>query len=192
MPVALAGVSFPDILWALLVFSRIEEVRVDPSSPLHKYLVFVKYPFSHSLVVTNVLSSVIGAALALVMGNPYVLLVFVLGSISHWVLDVFVHLKDLPLLGIGKGDRTFGFGLWKRGRLAFAVEYAFYIVVTVLVVPLSAVPVALLLGAVFHLLNANSFLGFTRKNPFDSSSYAYATITLAGFVLFSLSASIMV
>jgi hypothetical protein len=41
---------------------------------------------------------------------------------------------------------------------------------------------ALLLGMVFHLVNANSFFGFTRKNPFKTPA-SYALIALIGFAL---------
>lgn len=187
--VALAGVSFPDLLWSVLIFSHIEKVKVNPNSPLQKYLIFTKYPFSHSLVLTNILASIVGVILSLILNDLYVAFVFVLGSASHWMLDTIVHLKDLPVLGFGAKDRKIGVGLWNHGTLAFAVEYVFYAAVTVLAVPLGLIPIALLLGAAFHLLNANSFFGFTKNNPFDSSSNVYAAVTLAGFVLFSLFAS---
>ena len=47
-----------------------------------------------------------------------------------------------------------------------------------------AVPL-LVIGAIFHLLNANSFLGFTKTNPFKTDR-AYAAVTLVGFIAMSL------
>ena len=179
------AVGFPDLLWAVLVLARVEKVEVNPDSPLQKYMRFAKYPYSHSLVVTNVLSLTVGAVLAAALGNPYVALVFVLGSASHWLLDVVVHLGDLPVLGFN-GDRKVGFGLWKWGKTAFAFEFLFYAAAAVVLLPTSFVPGALVLGAVFHAVNANTFLGLTKKNPFDSSSSAYAAVTLVGFTLIPL------
>jgi len=48
-----------------------------------------------------------------------------------------------------------------------------------LIVPLLAV------GAIFHVLNANSFLGFTKTNPFKTDR-AYAVLPLVGFIGMSL------
>lgn len=55
--------------------------------------------------------------------------------------------------------------------------------ITVLVVqPAMVVPLPAL-GLAFHLLNANSFLGFSRTDPFTPGSYAFAA--LAGFLTFT-------
>ncbi|HYM38671.1 MAG TPA: hypothetical protein VEY12_00805, partial [Thermoplasmata archaeon] len=159
--VILAGVSFPDILWPFLVFSGTEKVVVDPASPLQSNIRFTGLRYSHSLVLGTAIASVIGAVLGLVV-NPLTGFVFVLASASHWVLDIPVHLRDLPVLGFN-GDRKVGLGLWARPRLAFTVEFLFYVALSVLFVPATVLPLVLVLGAVFHLLNANSFLGLTKK-----------------------------
>jgi len=49
--VALAGVSFPDLLWGVTVLTGLEKVELDPASPLQSTIKFVKYPYSHSLVL---------------------------------------------------------------------------------------------------------------------------------------------
>ncbi len=51
--VALVGVSFPDLLWSLFVPLGIEDLKVDPNTPLQKSLQFKKLPYSHSLVITS-------------------------------------------------------------------------------------------------------------------------------------------
>ena len=145
LPVVLIAVSFPDLLWSLLVPAGIEKVRINPDSPLQKFIVFEKFPYSHSLVLGSVLSLPIGLLIAALLNNPVIVPVFVAGSASHWLLDTVVHLKDLPILGFD-GDRKVGAGLWKRGPLAFVVEYAFYTIVTLFA--LSGLPLvyALILG----------------------------------------------
>src|SRR5207253_514421 len=60
LPVVLIAVSFPDLLWSLLVPAGIEKVRINPDSPLQKFIVFEKFPYSHSLVLGSVLSLPIG------------------------------------------------------------------------------------------------------------------------------------
>lgn len=181
------AVGFPDLAWGLLILAKVEKVKVNPDSPLQRDLVFEKFPYSHSLILANALALAIGVALSAVAGNASIAAVFVLGSASHWALDVVVHNKDLAILGFN-GDRTVGFGLWRWGRTAFVVEFAFYATSVIFLVPPSIMPGVLLLGGVFHLFNANSFLGFAKTNPFGSPS-KYALVTLLGFVLFSILAS---
>jgi hypothetical protein len=186
--VPLVGVSFPDLLWSVLVFAGKEEVVPDKNNPLQKAVQFRKFPYSHSFVLTNVISSAIGAILSLAMGNLTILPVFVLASVSHWLLDVVVHLPDLPVLGFD-GDRKVGYGLWRWGRAAFIVELGLFLICAWAFVPASGLLWVLALGLAFHLVNANSFLGFNKSNPFASPN-AYAGAALFGFgamtVAFSL------
>jgi hypothetical protein len=184
--VPLLGVSFPDLLWPFLIFTGIEKVSIDPGTPLQKGIRFLKYPYSHSLLTGTLIAGVPGLALAFFV-SPAAGVVFVIASASHWILDSVVHLKDLPVLGFGK-DRKAGLGLWRWGGIAFTVELLLYIMVTVLVMPGGYVPSLLALGIVFHLINANSFFGFTRKNP-TTSPRAYALLALVGFLVFILIAN---
>ncbi len=190
LPVILIAVSFPDLLWSILVPAGVEKVRINPDSPLQKFVVFEKFPYSHSLVLGSVLSLPVGLLVAGLLNNPLVIPVFVAGSASHWLLDTVVHLKDLPVLGFD-GDRKVGAGLWRRGPLAFVVEYVFYAIVTVLTLSELPLVYALIMGAVFHAINLPSFFGSNRKNSVKSSN-AYAALALIGFGSFTLIASLIV
>ena len=190
--VILIAVSFPDLLWGILVPLGAEKVRVDPGSPLQRTIQFQSYPYSHSLLLTNAFALVVGLILATILRNPLVAVVFVLGSASHWLLDTIMHLRDLPVLGFTKRDKKVGLGLWRRGGAAFALEFIFYAAVVVAVLPGVFAGWALLSGGVFHLANSNSFFGFTKRNPMGGSSNAYATFAFFGFVLFILLASALI
>ena len=190
LPVFLIAVSFPDLLWSVLVPAGVEKVKINPDSPLQKFLVFEKFPYSHSLVLGSVLSLPVGLLIAAILNNPLVVPVFVAGSASHWLLDTVVHLKDLPVLGFD-GDRKVGAGLWKRGPLAFVVEYVFYTIVTLFALSGFSLVYALTLGIVFHAINLPSFFGSNRKNSVKSSN-AYAALALIGFGAFTLIASIII
>jgi hypothetical protein len=190
LPVFLIAVSFPDLLWSVLVPAGVEKVKISPDSPLQKFVVFEKFPYSHSLVLGSVLSLPVGLLIAAVLNNPLVVPVFVAGSASHWLLDTVVHLKDLPVLGFD-GDRKVGAGLWKRGPLAFVVEYVFYAIVTLFALSGLTLVYALILGIVFHAINLPSFFGSNRKNSVKSSN-AYAALALIGFGAFTLIASLII
>ncbi len=190
LPVSLIAVSFPDLLWSFLVPAGVEKVTINPDSPLQKFIVFEKYPYSHSLVLANVWSLLLGLLIAFLLNNPVVALVFVAGSVSHWLLDTVVHLKDLPVLGFD-GDRKVGAGLWRRGPLAFVVEYAFYAIVTIFCLSGLSLVYALVIAGVFHGINLPSFFGSTKKNSIKSSN-GYAVLALFGFGAFTLIASLII
>lgn len=185
LPVAVA-VAWPDLVWSGLVFAGVEKVRVDPKNPLQGSILFTSYPYSHSLVLSAALTVFPALAFSLAYGSVWVGVAFWLGAVSHWLLDVPVHLRDLPVLGRVRGldghtDRFIGWGLWSRPRLAFVVEYAFFAIVALATAPRSAL-VGVLVGAlVLHMLNANSFFGFTRANP-TGTARSYAALALAGFL----------
>jgi hypothetical protein len=181
--VPLIGVSFPDLLWSVLIWARKEEVVIEKDNPLQKSIIFRKYPYSHSLVLTNVISLAVGSLLAAGLQSLIVLPVFIMASASHWFLDTVVHLPDLPILGFD-GDRKVGLGLWNWGRAAFFVELFFFAIFAVIFVGAASLPAILVVGVVFHAINANSFFGFSKRNPFGSSN-AYAAAALLGFALVS-------
>jgi hypothetical protein len=176
--VSLVGVSFPDLLWGVLVLTGIERVEIDPDSPLQKYVRFVRYPISHSLVLTNAIACIPAALIGYVYGYPAAL-VFLAASISHWLLDAIVHLPDLPVLGFN-GDTKVGLGLYKYGGIAFAFEYLLIVVGTIMFVPTAAWLQTLAAGSLLHAANANSSFGFTNTNPVKSSRQ-YALLVLVGF-----------
>ena len=117
--------QFADLLWPSLVVMGIEIVEVDPGNTLVTPLNFVKYPYSHSLVMLLVWSVVFALLyLAFRRGRIGALTVGAL-VFSHYVLDVIVHRPDLPVT-IG-GDTRLGFGLWNYPGTTLAVESGLFL-----------------------------------------------------------------
>src|SRR5439155_25317393 len=77
LPVSLIAVSFPDLLWSFLVPAGVEKVRINLDSPLQKFIVFEKYPYSHSLVLAIVWSLLVGLLFDWFLINLLVGMVFV-------------------------------------------------------------------------------------------------------------------
>lgn len=179
--VFLVGVSFPDLIWPFLVFAGIEKVKINPDSPLQKYIIFSSYPYSHSLLISTIISCVAGVGIA-IFTTPLAGILFVICSASHWFLDTIVHQRDLPVLGVAH-DIKEGLGLWNYPKSAFVLEYAFYVGITLLMMPLPTAVLLIIIGSIFHLVNANSFFGFTKSNPFKTA-HSYAVLTLLGFFFF--------
>jgi hypothetical protein len=180
--IPLLGVSFPDLIWPFLIFLGIEKVSIDPGSPFQKDIKFTSYPYSHSLVLGTLIACVLGLGMGYFI-SAFAGAIFIVASASHWFLDAIVHLKDLPVLGL-RFDAKVGFGLWNSPKAAFIIEYVFYAVLTAFAFPSKLIPL-LVIGFIFHLINANSFLGLTKTNPFKTPN-AYALLALAGFVAFIL------
>ena len=180
MPV-LIGVAYPDLLWPLLVYAGKEKVDIDPQTPLQKAIRFISYPYSHSLVCSGLLTLIPAIGLAVIFQRPSIGVLFFIAAISHWLLDAIVHLPDLPVLGFGP-DRKIGLGLWNYPGAAFVLEYLFYVFGTLLLVPAKHVWPMLITGGVLHLLNANSFFGFTKTNP-TKTPKTYASLALFGYVI---------
>ena len=179
-PIAV-GVAWPDLVWPVLVFIGREHVTVNRSDPLQRSTRFDSYPFSHSLVLSNLFTLVPAVIVAFLYDSVLLGVLFWVATLSHWVLDLVVHLPDLPVLGFGGNDRTLGFGLWRYPRTAFVTEYVFFATVVLLTARPAAFVGVLSGGLGLHLLNANSFFGFSRQNPFSTPT-RLALITLVGYV----------
>lgn len=177
----LIGVAYPDLLWPLLVYAGKEKVRIDPKSPLQKTIKFISYPYSHSLVRSAMLTLLPSVVIGVIYHKPMVGIFFFAAAVSHWLLDVLMHVHDLPVLGYGR-DRKVGFGLWRFPRIAFATEYLFFAGCTLAFVAPERWVYFLLAGLVLHLFNANSFLGFTKANPTKTAN-RYAGLALLGFAV---------
>ena len=115
------AVQWLDVCWSALVLSGIEKVRIIPGftegSPLDLYFM----PYTHGLLGALILSFVFGAiALLFVHERRAAVIAVVAGAVfSHWLLDLVVHVPDLPL--IGDTDKV-GFGLWRWIWISLPLE----------------------------------------------------------------------
>lgn len=83
------------------------------------------FPYSHGLVAALVWSALAGGV-AVVWGRGWggargrVAVLVALAVGSHWVLDVLVHVAELPVAG--SASPKLGLGLWRRMLWALGVE----------------------------------------------------------------------
>lgn len=119
------AVQLPDLLWGIFVLLGWEHASIVPGYTAVSPLEFLDYPISHSLL-GMVIWGVVAAALyyswptrdttrhwqaAVLVG---------LAVLSHYPLDVLVHVPDLPLTG-GESTRL-GLGLWNHLGATIAAE----------------------------------------------------------------------
>ncbi len=111
-----------DILWTLFVLAGIEKVEIHPGHTAASPLNFVSYPYTHSLLMAVVWSAVV-YGIARFVWNARAALILGAVALSHWFLDVPVHIPDLPL---AFGDSPMvGLGLWNSKIGTVALECAF-------------------------------------------------------------------
>ncbi len=117
--------QFIDLLWPTFLLLGVERVRIAPGATAVTPLVFEHYPFSHSLL------AVLGWAV--LMGGVYWLLkrdrrgaaVFGALVLSHWVLDLFVHQPDLPI--VPWSSTVVGLSAWSSLLLTLALEVPLFV-----------------------------------------------------------------
>jgi hypothetical protein len=119
------AVQLPDLLWGAFLLPGWERVRIDPGYAAVTPLQFLEYPMSHSLIGMTVWA-LIGAAAyyswptrdtsrhwqaAALVG---------FAVLSHFPLDLVVHVPDLPLWG--QNSTKLGLGLWNNPTATMLLE----------------------------------------------------------------------
>lgn len=111
--------QFLDLLWPTLLLLGVEkaDISTDPANPIP--LAFTDYPVSHSLLAVIGWGLLIGFGYFLFSKNKKGAVVVGLLVVSHWFLDLLVHIPDLPLY---PGGTKTGLGLWHQQWLVLALE----------------------------------------------------------------------
>jgi hypothetical protein len=117
------AVQWMDFGWAALVLAGVEKVRVVPGftegSPFDLYYM----PYTHGLIGALALSALLGAVVAFFLRarRGSVFLVVAGAAFSHWLLDLIVHVPDLPIYD---DSAKVGLGLWRHVWLSLPLELA--------------------------------------------------------------------
>ena len=117
------AVQWLDVLWSALVLLGVEKLHIVPgiteANPFDLYYM----PYTHSLVGAAALSVGLGAVVAACIRGQRArtFALITAAAFSHWLLDLVVHLPDLPLFD--NHDKV-GFGLWRHVWVSFPLEIA--------------------------------------------------------------------
>ena len=109
-----------DLIWPILLLLGIEKVEIDPGVSAVTPLDFTYYPFTHSLLGIIVWGILFGAVYFIIKKNYKTSIILGLLVISHWFLDLLVHIPDLPILP-GEGIKV-GLGLWNSLTATLILE----------------------------------------------------------------------
>ncbi|HSC37261.1 MAG TPA: hypothetical protein VLD19_05310 [Chitinophagaceae bacterium] len=117
--------QFADILWPFLLVFNVEQVNLTPGPASVTPYVFTYYPFSHSLLMGVVWGLLAALLYWLIKRNTRNAVIIGLCVLSHWFLDLIVHLPDLPLApGM---TAKLGLGAWKSVALTQVLEGIFFV-----------------------------------------------------------------
>lgn len=123
------SVQLADLLWPIFLLLGWEHVRIVPANRLLP-LDFYDYPITHSLLGELGWAALFAAVyLALRRRDPApdrlrAALLLGAGVVSHWLLDLLVHVPDLPIV---PGGRLYGLGLWKAPAIEIPLEAMIYV-----------------------------------------------------------------
>ncbi len=113
-----------DLLWPLFLMLGWEHVRIELGNTAVTPLDFYDYPITHSLAGALGWSLLFGGGYYLWKKMPREAVIVALIVFSHWLLDLFTHRPDLPL--INNESTKFGLGLWNSVAGTLVVEFGLF------------------------------------------------------------------
>jgi hypothetical protein len=110
-----------DLVWSTLVLLGVEKMRITPKFTATNDIDLYYMPYSHGLPAALGWSALTGGMTYYVLPNCSLISAVVMAAVcfSHWLLDVLVHPRDLPLIG---NRYKIGLGLWNYRGLTLAIE----------------------------------------------------------------------
>ncbi len=115
------AVQWLDVIWSVLVMLDIEKLRIVKGFTEANAMDLYYMPYTHGLLGAVALSVMLGGIAILFLRDRSVAVFSVIAGavFSHWLLDLVVHVQDLPLFG---NSMKVGFGLWRHVWLSLPLE----------------------------------------------------------------------
>ncbi|MBT4482849.1 MAG: hypothetical protein HOC71_04125 [Candidatus Latescibacteria bacterium] len=117
------SVQFVDILAFSFVLLGIEIIKYNPSANPFLRTIIEYVPYSHSLFANLILSFTVFLIFWRIKNKLWGIALSI-GVLSHWFLDILVHVSDMPLF---HNSLKVGMGLWKFPLIAFIIEFSMFI-----------------------------------------------------------------
>ena len=111
-----------DIIFVPLLLAHVETFEPAPGTHGGYGSLIIHANLTHSLLGAFVLSAILGSAFLWRWGRRSAVVIGLV-AFSHWLLDLFVHRADMPILPGNAGHLPLlGFGLWRYPLVAAAIE----------------------------------------------------------------------
>jgi hypothetical protein len=121
----LISVQVMELLWAVLNLIGLESTTTDREVRYVGNIHLSNMPYSHSVVSMLVAAVMSWLILSQAFGRQDIGFAFGLGIISHLILDLITHDRDIPLVPLIKGPKL-GLGLYAKLPVpAFFVEIGY-------------------------------------------------------------------
>jgi hypothetical protein len=174
------AVQFVDVLWAILIMAGVEKARIIPGFTASSPLDLQYMPYTHSLTASMGWALLLGWLASLVWRRRGGIAVG-LCVISHWILDLPVHVADLPLWG---DAHKVGFGLWDRPVIALVLEAGVLFIGTAVYARHARSQVAIWIFAIIMLaIQMSSFVAPPPEKPAQ-----FALMALSSYLLIAAAA----
>lgn len=108
-----------DIGFAALLVPGIEAMRIEPGITAMNPMDLHHMPYTHSLLGTAIWAGVFGALVWAATKRREAAIGAALVVVSHWFIDLLVHIPDLTLFG---APPKLGLGLWNHPLVAMPLE----------------------------------------------------------------------
>lgn len=109
----LISVQVMELLWVVLNFIGLERTTTDREVRYVGNIHLSEMPYSHSVVTMSGAAIMSWLVLSQVFSRQDIGIAFGLGIVSHLILDLITHDRDIPLAPFIKGPK-FGLGLYAR------------------------------------------------------------------------------
>jgi len=110
-----------DIGFAALLIPGIEAMRIVPGITAMNPMDLYRMPYTHSLLGALLWGAVFGALVWIATRRRAAAIGAILVVLSHWLLDLLVHIPDLTLFG---APPKLGLGLWNHPLIEMPLEIA--------------------------------------------------------------------
>ena len=119
LPVLFIAAQLVDWAFFGLVLLGVEQFRLVPGFSQVSSMDLFHMPYTHSLVGSAAFAVGFGALIWAVTRNRNAALIGAAVVLSHWFLDLLVHMPDLTIAG---GETKLGFGLWDYAAIEMPLE----------------------------------------------------------------------
>jgi membrane-bound metal-dependent hydrolase YbcI (DUF457 family) len=114
-----------DLIWPLFLLLGWEHIKIDGGNNPLLDIRFTSYPYSHSLIFAILWSFLIASIYYFVKRDSSGSFLMGFLVFSHWLLDFFTHIPDLPITPWS--DYKVGLGLWNHPLMTVILEGLIFI-----------------------------------------------------------------
>ncbi len=119
LPVLFIAAQLVDWAFFLFVMVGIESMRITPGISVMSPMDLNHMPYTHSLLGAAVWAAGFGAVIFVASRNRIAAIIGALVVLSHWFIDLLVHVPDLTVAG---NPPKLGFGLWNYPAIEMPLE----------------------------------------------------------------------